>query len=553
MQYCGTVLDRSYGELGLLPKPSVQCLAIQSCMHPVTDVGIISNDDIHRPSGPSHGGLIRPLDTSNKTGITMARGALYLLIASTVFLVGSYAIHFWLARKLGPEDYGAYGVVLTLMSTANLLVTTGFPQGASKYIAEGGSNHKTVVRISTRIQVMVSLIVFALYFGLSSVIAGLLNDPRLTVYIRISAFVVPAYALFSLYSDGYLNGLRYFAEQAKASIANSIGKVVLVFMLVLIGLSVKGAILGYLGAALLGWLFAWRYLGQVEGEASHFQWRKLLSFGIPATLFSVALFLIMSIDLFAVKAIMRNDTSTGLYTSATTIAKVPYYLFGGLATALLPSISRSTSMNQHTVTANYISQSMRYMLMLLVPAVLIVSATSHSLVSLLYSPTYSQAANPLGVLTIGLAFLAVFFVLAYIIMGSGRPGIALGIVLPLLMVDIVLNIFLIRRYGLVGAAWATTITGLISMIVAGAYVLKRFNTLVNPKSLIRICLASLAVYGIALLIPFTTLFLPLIYVGLVSVYFGLLLLTRELRRDDLETMKRILPFAGFDRTGHQTN
>jgi len=476
----------------------------------------------------------------------MAIGTLYLLAASTVFLLSSYAIHLGLGRYLGPADYGEYGVILALMSTVNLLVTTGFPQSASRYIAEGISSQNTVMKVSRKIQVLLSLLVFAAYFGLAGVIANLLNDPGLTVYIRISAFVIPFYALYALYSDGYLNGFRYFSKQAIVLTISSVAKVALVFGLVLIGWSIKGALLGYLGAAIIAFLFAWRYVGPVTKESAEFQWGKLLSFGVPATLFAVTLFLIMSVDLFAVKAVMRDDVNTGLYTAASTIAKVPYYLFGGLATALLPSISRSTSMNHHGLTATYISQSMRYMLMLLLPSALIISATSHSLVSLLYSSRYGQAADSLAILILGLVFLTVFFVLANIIMGSGRPGIVLGIALPLLIIDIVLNIFLIRRYGLVGAAWATTITGLVGMIVSGVYVLKRFNTLVSPKSLTRICLASLVVYAIARVVSLPTLFLPLIYVGLIGIYFVLLLLVKEFTKADLETIKQVIPFARFN-------
>ena len=52
----------------------------------------------------------------------MGRGTLYLMIASAIFLVSSYVVHFGLGRHLGPEDYGLFGVVLALMTTINLAV-----------------------------------------------------------------------------------------------------------------------------------------------------------------------------------------------------------------------------------------------------------------------------------------------------------------------------------------------------------------------------------------------------------------------------------------------
>lgn len=483
------------------------------------------------------------MDSETKTG--MGRGTLYLMVAGGVLLVSGYAVHFGLGRYLGPESYGVFGIVLALMTITDILLTSGWPRGASKYIAEDNAQLGTIVRVGTRLQVMLSLIVFALYFGLAGFIADWLGDPALTPYIRISALAIPFYALRAIYNDGYLNGLKQFSKQAKVRIFSSLVRVAAIFALVAIGLGVKGAILGYPIAALFGFLLAWRFLGPVKRNRVNFGWRKLVGFGIPATLFAAAFFLLMSIDLYAVKAIGGVEAEVGYYTSATTISKVSYFLFAGLAIALLPSISRSTSVNATELTRNYIRQSMRYMLMLLIPGALLISATSADLLTLVYSSKYVEAANSLSILIFGLALLSVFFVLAHIIMGSGRPRMALGIALPLVGIDIGLNIFLIPQYGLVGAAWATTITGFLGMCAAAVYVLWRFKALVSAKSLGKICLAALMIYVIALQVSFSPLWLPLIYIGLFALYGGILWLIKELRREDLETFKRIMPLERF--------
>ncbi len=229
--------------------------------------------------------------------------------------------------------------------------------------------------------------------------------------------------------------------------------------------------------------------------------------------------------------------------------KVGIFVFAGLASTLLPSISRSTSINDSELTASYINRSMRYMLMLLVPGVLLISATSSNLISLVYSSEYIEAAHPLSVLVFGATFLTILTVLSTIIMGHGKPNVALKIALPLVAIDIALNTILIPRYGLMGAAWATTITALIGMIATAIYVFRSFKALVSIKSFIKICLASLAVYVIALQVSLSPFFLPLIYIGLFVVYFGILLLIKEIKREDLETFKRIIPLNRFGKMG----
>ena len=65
--------------------------------------------------------------------------------------------------------------------------------------------------------------------------------------------------------------------------------------------------------------------------------------------------------------------------------------------------------------------------------------------------------------------------------------------------------------------------------------------LVDLKSLVRICLASAAIYGIALKVSFPALWLPVIYLGLFALYGAMLWAMRELRREDYQTLKRIVP------------
>ena len=85
---------------------------------------------------------------------------------------------------------------------------------------------------------------------------------------------------------------------------------------------------------------------------------------------------LMNIDLLFVKAMVIDNAKTGFYTSATTLARTPYFIFIALSATLLPSISKSIANNDFKLTNKYINQSLRYLLLLLIPGTLLVSATS---------------------------------------------------------------------------------------------------------------------------------------------------------------------------------
>jgi len=485
--------------------------------------------------------LKQSITKTGEQNIGMGKGTLYLMIANGVLFLSGYAIHIGLGRYLSPTDYGTFGVVLYIMTTINLFLTSGFPQSASKCITENPSKLDSVIRQSNKIQIIFCVCIFALYLGLSDFIAKLFNDPSITIYIRISAFAIPPYALYSIYLSGYLNGLRRFNHQAINIIVVSVIRVITIFLLIFLGFGVGGAILGYPISAVIGFVLAWKLLGHVRKTRDYFSWKQLVSFGVLATLFSALFFLLFNIDLFMIKATVSVKAEVGFYTAATTIARISYFIFSGLALSLFPSISKSISLNDSKLTKNYIQKSMRYMLMLLIPGIFLLSATAADLITLVYSSRYIEAADSLRILALGFGFLTIFFVLANIIMGSGKPMVVLIMVLSLVAMDIGLNILLIPKYGLIGAAWSTTISGFLGMCATATFVLWRFRVLISPKSLFRISIVSALIYIIALQFSSSSFWLLVIYIGLFILYIGLLWLIREINSEDVIILKKMLP------------
>jgi O-antigen/teichoic acid export membrane protein len=477
----------------------------------------------------------------------LAKGTIYLMSAQLIFLIGGYAIHFGLGRYLGPELYGTFGVIISLLTICRVLVESGTVGAVSKYTAE---RRELVVGIKNqiiKIQIIFALIIFAFLFTLASLIAGLLKDSTLTSYIRFIAFFIPISSLYAVYL-GLLNGIRAFGKQAKISIIYEAIKVLAVFTLVFLGFKVWGAITGYLMASVVSLIMAYHYWISKDrkdtGVRGNFEIRKIIKFAVPVILFSLAFNLVISLDLFFVKAILGEKAQAGFYTSAAALSKVPYFIFFALSGTLFPSIAKSTSdKGSEELTKRYINQSLRYALIFLVPCAFIISATSRNLVSLVYTGRYLAAASPLSILIFGLTFLCLFIILTTVITASGKPSISLAMVLVLLVVNIVLNKTLVSIYGLIGAAMATTITGFLGVLMSGIYVYDRFHSLTNLLSLFRIVAASSIIYIIAR--SFSVAGIPLFayYAGLLAIYFALLFIFREIEEEDIQVARGI--FSGL--------
>lgn len=472
-----------------------------------------------------------------KSNVT--QGTTLLLVSQVIFIASGYGLHIYLGRTLGVANYGIFVVILSLMTVVNLILTTGIPQAASKFISENENDAARVEYSITRLQFVFSLSIFIIYFISANQIAMLLNDPSLEDYIRISAFVIPSYAMYSVFA-GYLNGRRRYSEQSKATIAYSIAKLTFIFVLVLLGFSVYGAVLGFVLAPIIG-LIVGLYCTGFRKSGSGYDFKKIFGFAIPIILFSASMNFIGSIDLFFVKALLPDaNQAAGFYSAASQIAKVPYYFMGALFSALFPAISSNIHIGNITKVQMYIKESLRNTLLFLMPVVFILSATSGKIVTLLYSTSYTQAGEPLSILVIGMGLFSIFMLFITIITGGGHPRAAMFMSFVVLALDYVLNLYLVPVYALNGAAIATTIASAVGLIIAGLYTYRRFGVLTYPNSLFKISISVAFIYALSLNVQLSGLLLMVEYLVLLSVYLILLFIIKEIKHEDIKQISSMI-------------
>ena len=468
---------------------------------------------------------------------SMTKGTVYLIIAQVVFMVSGYAIHFGLARLLGPALYGVYGVVISLISIVNILLTSGAFQAVAKHIS-AGDDQEIVKRVALKLQFAFSIIVFVVYELLADFFALILGDTSIVLFIRISGFIMIGYALYSVFI-GYFNGLREFKKQAGLQIVYSLSKMIFMIGFVFIGFSLYGALIGFALAPFLVFFIGVMLTG--VGKNDQYDWKRLAKFAWPVIIFSVASSFLVSIDLFSVKAIIGENVQTGFYNAATTLARIPYSILGAIGFALFPSISYVFAKNDMVSVKRYGKESVRYLLIFLLPITFLFSSTSGELAKFLYGSEYAIAGNPLGLLVFGFAFLTVFSLLATTIIASGKPKVAMIYTIIMVCGAYVFNRLLIPIYDLNGAAIANSIAMFIGMLLAFVFVTKNFGSFFEITSLIRIIGASLIIYYICKIFVLSGGLLIIQYLLTMLLYFGILISIREINKRDIERLRQLLP------------
>jgi O-antigen/teichoic acid export membrane protein len=489
--------------------------------------------------------VIKPPQTSN-TDIakTAGRGSIYITAAKLWFIISGYGIIFALPRFISREDYGLYKVVVGAVSIINAVIITSTQQTVSKYISQDEEKADSVKSKALKLQTLVGGAAALGFFLLAPVIAKYLNDERLTNYLRLASLITLSYSFYAVFI-GYFNGQKKFLRQAIVDMAYSTFKVTFIVLFAWLGFGVMGGIGGFAlaAASVLALSVIVAGSGKRFGEV---RIADLFTFQSYVLLFTLLLNLLQKVDLMMVKALSSSDATIASinaaeYSAAIDIANITYQIIISITFVVFPLVSQSTFADDNEKTRSYISNTLRYSLMIMAIVATLFSANAQALLSLVFPTGYQGGSGALRVVAYGMLFFGMLYVLTTIISASGQPKVSLMIGAMTLAASALLNSLLIPAYGLTGAGMATTAAMLLGGVMASAYLLVKFKVLMPVISAVRIIGCAGLVYAASL--GFSTSSKILIVIKLAALgllYVAALVLSRELGRDDVSALKRVI-------------
>ncbi len=461
---------------------------------------------------------------------SFTRGTFLLMAAQGVLMLSGYALNVFLARYFGPEQYGVYGVAMAMLVWVELFVINGVPTAMQKFIAESPARVSAWLRLGRRSQFAYASSVFVLWVLSVPLISASFADSAFKRILWIAAPDILLYGLYWFYL-GVHSGLQRFESQALIIASYGLSKAACCIGLILLGAGLEGALIGnFLGSAV------GLFIGAVLVHRAHLpettateHYSSLVKFAVPIVLYTLSNNALLYIDLIFVKKFMPS-IAAGHYTAAATIARVPYFIFLGLTATVLPALSRMLAQEDLAASRGLLRQTMRLLLGLLVPVLVLVLANAAEMVELLYTDMYAPATPILRLLIVGIAMYTLLVVLSTIMSADGYANRAFQINLLAAVSDILLCLVLAPKYGTQGAALATLIAATIGTVAASVIVLRRFGSIVPWRSLLRACLAGGVTWGWAAWWQATGVMLLVELTVLIGFYFLVLYVLGEFKK-----------------------
>lgn len=468
----------------------------------------------------------------------MERGILQVLgLFSLVFV----------ARYLGSEALGIVGFAISFVGLFTIVADLGFVMGHKKKISEGedlgtcvGTYSLIKICLITLMTVSVILTVHYYEFIFNE---NLSSEQESVIYIILISTVI---TLIGVIPKATFEARK---EIAKSTIPNIFSKLVGTISRIsvsLMGLSVLflafTQIIGTLTFLLLSLYFFRNY---PVSKPSKRMIKDYTLFSYPLMFAVVLAQIVHHLDKFMV-GFYTSIEDLGVYVAVAAITKglmLIQYVFNRV---LFPTISEKTSEGNLEYVEKIISSGVRYLILLTLPIVIIVSIFSEEIITFLLGKEFSEGDSLLQLMIINLFLLTISSPYNTQIIGSGYSMLAAKIGVFIFSVNIILNIVMIPEnlfnyqllgYGAYGAALATLLSTLFLFFIVRFYSYKLFKTSFQGRQAIIFLsvtillsfvlnLAKENYSDINYLFPFIISFL-----GFISFYFMLFILNEFNKKD----------------------
>lgn len=399
---------------------------------------------------------------------TIARSSAHALAASVVGVGVGLAASIVVARSLGPSAKGTYDLVLATATLLALVLGFSMPSGVTFAVARRIAAPRPllwwILGIGLAQAIVAAVIVATLSPGVSATLLGSAGSDgafRITLPLLVGLGCI-APSLRAILIGEQRVALASWLDVAGRTL--TLGTLVAVALLATQGPSASALVaataLGATAAAVLylpGVLRAARARGQVVRRS---RWttrgaglRTVIRFAMPSYGANVMQYLNYRLDLFIV-AYFRDLREVGLYALATTLTQLIWLVSNAVATAVFARVS--TAAEAPGDAARRTAALSRGVLAIQIVLACALALLAKPLLLVLYGSAFEPAAAAVWLLLPGVAVFGTVGVLAAHHAGIGRPGLNLLVSASSLAVTVGLDLVLIPRFGMYGAALAST-------------------------------------------------------------------------------------------------
>jgi O-antigen/teichoic acid export membrane protein len=404
-------------------------------------------------------------EKKNKLAVTVAENAALGVVGNILFMLFRLGINVVITRSLGPGSYGIYVLAASILAIPGAIARLGIPSAMIKFVSQYRAMND-IPRLKGTIfwgfgLVLVFSIVLCLgLFSLSHFLnLRIFHKPALTPVLKIMVLSLPFSCLgtviFASLQGAKLIKYRVLVNQVLVPLC----RFCFVALSIALGYRLIAVAWSYLLAIVLGTMLGGFFLIKsfpeiLQKGPTLYERRKITLFSLPLIFAGVFHTILNRVNLLMVGHFL-SATMVGIYATAQRLLPLMLIPLGAFNSIFAPIISDLFTREKREDLENQFKTVTKWVSMTSLPIFTLLTFFSKQILSI-FGPEFVAYSQVVIILCIGQMVNAATGSTGLMLTMTGRPHINLLNSALLCVTAIFLNIYMIPRYGIVGAALVST-------------------------------------------------------------------------------------------------
>jgi len=408
--------------------------------------------------------------------IKFAKHTFFISILHVLGVIQSLVFLPIITKILGAEDYGIWVQIKATMSLLIPLAYFGLCEALSRFLSGEKNKEKIQEGIySSLVFVSVAILIMALFL--------IIFSGPLSAFFRFAPIFIKLLALIIIFES--LNTIFLTIIQARREIENffwfsilkMFGETGLIILAVASGWGLSGAILSLLFVRLSIFLILFAHIIKENGiKIPDFSLMgDYLRFGMPTMTNSITYWVVSSADKYII-GLSMGVIFVGYYAPAYSIGMLLVFLIIPITSILTVVLPKFFDENNLDEVKKYLSYSLKYFLLIMIPAVFGVSILSRQLLEIL--STKEIAANAYFVtpfIAVSMLVYGIYCFICQILILVKKTKLIAIIWAVAAFLNFGLNIILIPKFGIIAAAITTFLSYFCVFVLVWHFAFKEFK------------------------------------------------------------------------------
>jgi PST family polysaccharide transporter len=391
----------------------------------------------------------------------------WLMVDRVVRMGAGLFVGVWVARYLGPTQFGSLNFAVAFIALFATITTLGLDGIAVRELVHNFQDAHEILGTALALRCGGSVLAVGICIATIKLIQPHDKQALQLVAILSISLIFQAFDTIDyLFQSQVQSKLTVWAKNGAFLVFAAI-RVILIYAKAPLW-TFAAAMSGEIAVGAIGLMLAYRLSG---GRV--ILWRRSLKRAIhllrqswPALFSGMAIMVYMRLDMVMLK-MMKGDFAVGLYSAATKVSEVWYFVPMAIVSSVSPAIMRTR--DNPELLDNRLRKLFSLMTLLACFIGSIVAVSSHLIIRVLFSDKFIGAAPVLAIHVWASVFVFLGAAQSPWDVSKNLLKLSLYRTIAGAIINVLLNLYLIPRYSAMGAAVATVVAYAISAVFANAF------------------------------------------------------------------------------------